>query len=143
MSGARSVDVRFLRHPLACSWRSLSTCDTTTAVTFSLYIQERAARNRVLGGHCSWFSLSLCVSLSRRVSSLPALCFRLCRSFLSAFRLYRLSRSALDSAGGALLSSLLSTLLPESLVQRTYGYINWSESIDVLLLIRRARAGVL
>ena len=48
-------------------------------------------------------SLSLCVSLSTRVSSLTALCFRPCRRFLSAIRL----------AGSCVLhSSLLSTLLP-------------------------------
>ena len=78
-------DVRLLRHPLACSWRSLSTCNTTKAVALSLYIGERAARARTLGSHCSWF-LSRFASLFRHA-------FRLCR------------RSAIVSVG-ALLSSL-------------------------------------
>ena len=76
----------------------------------SFYIVERAARARAFGCHCSCFSLSLCVSVSRRFSSLPALCFRLCQR--SASRLCRHSR--LVSAGALL--SLLSSLLALCLV---------------------------
>ena len=52
-----ALDVRLLRHPLVCSWRSLSTCNTTKGrcALSSLYIEERAARARALGCHCSWF----------------------------------------------------------------------------------------
>ena len=109
-------------------------CDTTTAVALSLSlsnVQERAARGRVvLGGHFSWFSLSLCVSLSRRVSYLPALCFDSAGAsslhFVSTGSLALLSSLPAfcsRSAGGALLSSPLSTLLPESLVHISIGQL--------------------
>ena len=142
MSGARSVEVRFLRHPLACSWRSLSTYVTTTAVALSLYTRVRRTRSSFRRSLLVVFSLALRLSFETRfvsagallstlpvlplcISSLPALslCSRLCR------------RSALDSAGGALLSSLL----PESLVHISI----CQNQFDVLLLIRRAWAGVL
>ena len=42
----------------------------------TLYIGERAARARAFRLSLLVVSLSLCVSLSRRVSSLPAFCFR-------------------------------------------------------------------
>ena len=47
----------------------------------------------------------------------------------------------LSTAGGALLTSLLSTLLPESLVHTSISI--GQNQFDVLLLIRRAWAGVL
>ena len=73
-----ALEVRLLRHPLACSWRSLSTCNTTKAVALSLY---RRARRTSSNFRLSLLvvSLSLCVSLLRRDSSLPGLCFYLCR----------------------------------------------------------------
>ena len=78
-----------LRHPLACSWRSLSKCNTRKAVALSLY---RRARRTSSSFRLSLLvvSLSLCVSLLRRVSSLPAL--PLCVSSR------QLSRSSLVSA---------------------------------------------
>ena len=99
-----ALDVRLLRHPLACSWRSLSTCNTTKAVALSLYKRARR-KSSSLGCHCSWFlsrfaSLfwdvfrlwrgSAFVSAGSLLSSLPAL--PLCVSSR------RLSRSALVSA---------------------------------------------
>ena len=69
-----ALDVRLLlRRPLACSWRSFFTCNTTAAVALFLYSRARRTSSSV------WlsllvFSLSLCVSVSRRFSSLPALC---------------------------------------------------------------------
>ena len=89
-------------------WRALgdrSSRATPRQPLRSLYIGKRAARARALGCHCSCF-LCRFASLSRRVSSLPLLCFRLCRRFISASRLCRLSRSVLVSAG---FSSLPST----------------------------------
>ena len=75
----------------------------------SLYRSARRTSSS-LGCHCSWFSLALHLSFDTRfvsagalLSSLPALCYRPCRRFLSAFRL----------AGSRVLHlSLLSTLLP-------------------------------
>ena len=72
----------------------------------SFYIAERAARARAFSLSLLVFSLSLCVSVSRRFSSLPALCFRLCRR--SASRLCRHSRLV---SAGALLSLLASLLV--------------------------------
>ena len=97
-----ALDVRLLRHPLACSWRLLSTSNTTTAVALSLY---RKARRTSSSFRLSLlvFSLSLCVSFETRfvfaaalLSTLPALplcvstqsalslCSRLCWVFVSA-----------------------------------------------------------
>ena len=56
-----------------------SPCATPRQQLRSFYISERAVGARAFGCHCSCFSLSLCVSVSRRFSSLQALCFRLCR----------------------------------------------------------------
>ena len=102
--------MRLLRRPLACSWRSLSICNTTAAVALFLYIRERRTISSI------WlsllvFSLSLCVSVSRRFSSLPALCFRLCRrsAFVSAGTQRLVSAGALLSLLSSGFSSLLCT----------------------------------
>ena len=89
----------------------------------SFSIAERAARARALGCHCSCFSLSLCVSVSRRFSSLPAITSRLCRrSALTVLvsveaqpRLCLCSAlvSAVDSAS-------VSALLPSHLASATH-----------------------
>ena len=75
----------------------------------SFYIAERVARARAFGCHCSCFSLLLCVSVSRRFSSLPALCSRLCPALCS--RLCRHSRLVSVGALLSLLSSLLELCL--------------------------------
>ena len=92
----------------------------------SFYIAERAARPRAFGCHCSCFSLSLCVSVSRRfslfrrsafvsadthVSSLPALC-SLCS------RLCWLSNSSLPLFCSCLCCRLCSRLCSASVSSR-------------------------
>ena len=101
MSSARSVDVRFLQHPLACSWRSLSTCDTTTAVALSLYIQESAPHElKFRLSLLVVFSFALRVSFDTRfVSAAPA----------SAFDSAGASRLHLVSTGSFALLSCLPT----------------------------------
>ena len=71
--GAKGAKCALLRQPLACSWRSLSKCNTTTVVAFSLH---RRARRTSSSFRLSFlvFSLSLCISVWRRFSSLLALC---------------------------------------------------------------------
>ena len=102
----------------------------------SLYIGKRAARARALGCHCSCF-LCRFASLSRRVSSLPLLCFRLCRRFLYASRLCRLSRSALVSAGLLSLSALVSDLVAacsasvSSLSRLRLSLVAWPSTITI------------
>ena len=99
----------------------------------SFYIAERAARARAFWLSLLVFALSHCVSLSRRVSSLPALafCSRLCR------------RSAFVSAGaisqrfvsvGSLDSALVSALLLSHLC---LGYTSRSSrGLHTILLFR-------
>ena len=93
--------MRLLRQPLACSWRSLSTCNTTTVVALSLHKRARRTSSSFRLSLLV-FSFSLCVSVWRRFSSLPALCFRLCRH--SASRLCW--RSALSGLVSGLVSGL-------------------------------------
>ena len=98
-----ALDLRLFRHPLACSWRSLSMRSSTAAVARSLYIRESAAaRARALGCHCSWFLLSRCASRLRRVSSLLS-------TLLFLFLLLRLPQLSLRPSSPLL--PLLSSLL--------------------------------
>ena len=60
-------------------------------VEIALHVQHQGSTSSSIWLSLLLFLLSLCVSVSRRFSSPPALCFRLCRRFLSAFRLCRLS----------------------------------------------------
>lgn len=99
-----------IRHPLACSSKSLSPCDATAAVALSLYRRARHLSSsiwqsllvvlslvRVFRDEFSLLcSLSLSLSLSAvflclpvsLLSSLPALCTTPCRRFVSSLRLF-------------------------------------------------------
>ena len=108
MSGARSVDVRFLRQLLACSWRSLSTCHTTTAVALSLYTRARSTR--------SSFRWSLLVVFSRFASL-----FRDAVIHLSKHRSYRCFRDCVSPVGYArILGSAVCVLCTSYSVHCTY-----------------------
>ena len=72
----------------------------------SFYIAERAALARAYLLSLLVFTLSLCVSVSIRFSSLPALCFRLCRHSAS-----RLCSALLSSLVWSLLCTSLSSAL--------------------------------
>ena len=105
--------MRLLRRPLACSWRSLSTCNTRQQLR-SFYIAERAARARAFGCHCSYFRSRL-ASLFRDAFVSAGALHLVCRH--SASRLCRrsaLSLSLLSSLVLSLVSALLSAgvLLP-------------------------------
>ena len=103
-----ALDVRFLRRPLACSWKSVSTSNTTTAVELSLSLYKKARRaSSSFKLSLLMFSLSFFVFVSKRFSTLPALCLRLCRHLAS--RLWR--RSALSAIVFGLCSALLWALL--------------------------------
>ena len=95
------LDVRLLRRPLACSWRSLSTCNTSAAVALFLYSRARPTSSSIFGCHRSCFR--------SRFASL----FR--EAFVSASALHLVSAGTqrLLSAGAllSLVLSLVSALL--------------------------------
>ena len=124
--------MRLLRRPLACSWRSLSTSNTTTAVALSLYRKARRTSS-IFRLSLLVFSLSLCVSVETRfvfaaalLSTLPAiplcvsslsalsLCSRLCWAFVSAQHSSLFCCFLLSSLFSSLISSL-PALLPSHL----------------------------
>ena len=128
-----ALDVRLLRRPRACSWRSLSTCNTTPAVALFLYSRARRTSSSIWLSLLVFFSLALrlcfetlLVSAGALLSSLPALCAlpaltsRLCRrSALSAL----VSFGALPCLCSALVSAVdsapVSALLPSPLASAT------------------------
>ena len=120
---ALDVRVRFLRHPMACSWRSLSTCDTTTAVVLSLYTRERTARAQVLGCHCSWsLSRFACffdtrfVCAASLLSTLPALpiCILSLPALSLCSRVFNVLLSTMPALSSHLCSRLCSRLCSAS-----------------------------
>ena len=76
----------------------------------SFNIVEHAERARAFWLSLLVFLLSLCVSVSRRFSSLPALCFRLCQRSASRLCRHSASRLCQRSAFSALVSGLVSGL---------------------------------
>ena len=136
--------MRLLRHPLACSWRSLSTCNTTTVVALSLHRRARrtsscfrlsllvfwlsfASRFRDDSRLCRRSALSGLVSdlVSGLLSSLPPLCSFLCRlSVLISVSLLSISASATPLAHCVALYSTVSqvttTVFREKLSQKTF-----------------------
>ena len=94
-------------HPLACSWRSLSPCDSTAAVALSLYMR---ARRSSLGIWLSLlvFSRLLFASLFRDLSRLSRRsAFVSAGVLFSCFFCFRLF-TALDSAPSLCFASISS-----------------------------------
>ena len=103
-----TLDVRLLQHPLACTWRWLSTCSTSAPrqQLSSHNILDPAARARTLVFHCSWSFLSRFASLREALRLLCSLfCFLICllpcsvsaRSALSLLRFVLVSAGPLVS----------------------------------------------
>ena len=107
--------MRACRHPLACSWRSISTCNA--AVARSLIIASAHHELQHFGFHCSCAQLALCFSLSLAAVSLsislPALRVSLCISLHVSLRRLRVSLSPPPSL--SLCFSPLPPRLPPSL----------------------------
>ena len=95
------LDARLRRHPLACSWRSISTCNATVARYLILASAQHELQH--LRFHCSCTQLSLSLSLSASLF--------LCRLSLFLCQLsLRLSLSAPLSLCVSLCTSLSASL---------------------------------
>ena len=135
--GAKVARCALLRQPLACSWRSLSTCNTTTVVALSLH---RRARRTSSSFRLSFlvFSLSLrfsletiLVSAGALLSLLSSLIWSLVSALLSAAVLL-LSLPALSSRLLRFcLSSASATLMVRRVVLYTLQYSIPSEDYGI------------
>ena len=108
---------RLLQHPLAYSWRSLSTCDgATAAVALTLYWSARRAARARPAWLSSFVFFFLFASISKSVSLCCFLSLRICLLALSAaLSAGSLSLPALSASLSAPVSRSLCVVLRRSI----------------------------